>query len=106
MGWLELKPPATQTAVKGEVHQEFWSRGSYYYFNGYVTEADIGVGYENFTTYIYDSNSNVLVGQTLYVHVHDGGEPGIGVDTIGGGPDPDDSYPQYPIYEGNLVVHN
>jgi hypothetical protein len=93
--------------VKGEFHQELWLGGSYYYFNGYVTDAHIYSGYANLEIYIYDVSTDFyLVGQTLYVHVHDGGEPGIGVDTVGGGFDPDDSYPQYPIYEGNIQVHN
>jgi len=99
--WFVAQEAYAGRPVKGEFHQEFWPGGSYYCLNGYVTEAHIYSGYADFATYIYD------VGQTLYVHVHDGGEPGIGVDTVDGGFNPDyASYGGWPIYEGNLVVHN
>jgi hypothetical protein len=103
--WFVAQEAYAGRPVKGEFHQEFWHGGRYDYFNGYVTEAIISSDYADFATYIYDS---VLVGQTLYVRVYDGGQPGIGVDTVGGGSGLGSdyaSYEQWPIYEGNLVVH-
>ena len=104
--WFVAQEAYAGRPVKGEFHQEDWCGGSYHYYNGYVTAADIGINYANFATYIYDGSG--LVGQTLYLHVHDGGEPGIGVDTVDGGFSSD--YTTYTgnwaIYEGNLVVHN
>ena len=107
--WFDVHEDYASRPVKGEFHQEDWCGGVYHYYNGYITEADVDSagGYANFATYITDTNTG-KTGATLYLHVFDGGEPGIGVDTVDGGWDAD--YSKYtaawPIYEGNLVVHN
>ena len=104
--WFDAHEAYAGRPVKGEFHQEDGCGGGYNYYDGYVIDVKVYIGYADFATHIYAGTG--YIGQTFYLRVYDGGEPGIGNDTVGGGIDnPSYSgFKQWTIYEGNLVVHN
>jgi hypothetical protein len=102
--WFDAHEEKDGRLAKGEFHQE---DGFGNYYHGHVTFVHVHNSYTDFKVYVDVSNA-VSAGTIFYIRVYDGGEPGIGVDWLDGGLDPD--YETYdnsanPIYEGNIQVH-
>jgi len=106
--WFDAHEEKDGRPAKGEFHlvDEFGNS-----YHGHVTSVDVHNPYADFEVYVYMVNDVPVPTGTiiLYFRAFDGGEPGIGVDWIGGGGDPNyesyDNYSSWPIYEGNIQVH-
>jgi hypothetical protein len=102
--WFDAQEAIADRPVKGEFHQV---DGFGNYYDGHVIAVDAHYPYGDFAVYIDNSNA-VSPGTVFYIRVFDGGEPGVGVDWLDGGLNPNyNSYDNsaWPIYEGNIQVH-